>query len=97
MIAPTLGLPVVAQAARDRRLSLHERLAVLVLWQELSTAEYRPMKGEALAHLLGIRRQSAIRILNRLVDFGYLHATRPQTAGPRFFLLVNVVTMPAAA
>lgn len=55
------------------------------------------MKGEALAYLLGIRRQSAIRILNRLVELGYLHSTRPQTAGPRYFLLVNVVATQAAA
>lgn len=42
-----------------------------MLWHELSPAEYRPMKSEALASLLGIRRESAARALrHQLARYG---------------------------
>lgn len=86
---PTLYPPVVAQAVRNRRLSVTERLALLLLWQELSPSEFRPMKAEALAHMLGVKRQSAARALSHLVAAGYLleHRTGPRDV--RQFLLVN--------
>ena len=88
-LTPTLYPPVVAQAVRDRRLSVTERAALLLLWQELSAGEYRPMKAEALAFQLGVKRQSAARALSHLVAAGYLleHRTGPRDV--RQFLLVN--------
>lgn len=97
MSGATLWAPAIAQAARDRRLTMAERTAVLVLWQELSPAEYRPMKSEALAALLAIQRESAARILRRLIALGYLLMEQPDPRAPRLFLLVNVVADQRAA
>lgn len=92
---PTLWAPALAQGARDRRLSHQDRAALIVLWQELSPLEYRPLKSETLALFLGVKRQSAGRTLHRLVTLGYLLMHQPDPRAPRRFLLVNHV--PAAA
>lgn len=82
--------PVLADAATDKALTFAARAAVFVCWQYLSPVEYRPLKSEALAHLLGIRRQSAAKILHQLVARGYLSVERPaQATGRRRFLLLN--------
>ncbi|MCU0634042.1 MAG: hypothetical protein MUE41_04130 [Gemmatimonadaceae bacterium] len=73
----------------DRTLTVSERLAIVVLWQCLSPLEYRPMKPEALAFMLTIKRQSASRILRRLVELGYLLMIHPDPRAPRQYLLVN--------
>lgn len=97
MITPTLWAPALAQSTADRRLSERDKNALLKLWQMLSPREYLPMKSETLAHVLGIKRQSAGRTLNRLVDTGYLLMYQPDPRGPRLFLLVNVLTPAKAA
>lgn len=97
MPLPTIYPPAMRQAMADRRLTLLDRHALLVLWHELSPAEYRPMKSEALASLLGVRRESAARALRRLLSTGYLTVTQPDPRAPRLFLLVNVVPIVVAA
>lgn len=95
-MTPTLFPPVLKQAVRDRRLSVTERAALLLLWQSLSAAEYRPLKAESLAADLGVKRQSAARALSHLVAYGYLlmHVTGPRD--PRQYLLVNHNPLPPA-
>lgn len=92
--SPTLWAPALGQGVRDRRLSHQDRAALLVLWHELSPLEYRPLKSETLALLLGVKRQSAGRSLHRLMACGYLLMHQPDPRAPRCFLLVNHV--PAA-
>ncbi len=96
-MTPTLYPPVVSQGARDRRLSLLDRASLLVLWQELSPAVYQPMKAEALGLLMGVRRQSAARVLRRLIETGYLLEHRRGPRDPREFLLVNHNPLPPAS
>lgn len=91
MSGPSWTAPALRTAVTDRRLRVQERLAVAVLWQELSVEHWRPMKAEALAVLLGVTRQNAARILRRLIDAGYLVAHQPDPRAARLFLLVNVV------
>ena len=97
MTTPTLYPPALQQGWRDRRLTPQEKHALSVLWQELSCAEYRPMKSEALGALLDIKRENAARALRRLLETGYLVMTQPDPRAPRLFLLVNVIAMDRAA
>lgn len=85
----TLWAPALARGVRDPALTLTERAALLILWQELSTLEFRPMKSEAFGHLVGMRRENAARVLRRLVATGYLVMTQPAPREPRLFLLRN--------
>lgn len=89
--APTVTLwaPAMAAGVVDRRLSHQDRAALVALWQYLSPGEWRPMKTEALAVLLGVKRQSASRTINRLVEVGYLLQHQPDPRAPRLFLLRN--------
>lgn len=67
------GLPVVvAQALRDRRLAPVDRLAMWYLTELLDFVEHREVKGLALASLMGITEQAALKALRTLVDRGYL-------------------------
>lgn len=87
----TLFPPALRQGWQDRRLTTHERYALGVLWQHLSAQDWRPMKSEAFARLIDVRRENAARILRRLVETGYLVMTQPHPREPRLFLLVNHV------
>mgnify|MGYP000069435950 CR=1 FL=1 len=97
--SPTWWAPALSQAARDRRLSGDTKAAIVLLWQdgELSTVEWRPYKAERLALQIGVERESAARILRRLVEFGYLLVVQPDPRAPRQFLLVNHVPVARAA
>lgn len=97
VIPPTFWAPALAQSTDDRRLSKQDRAALLKLWQILSPREYRPLKSETLALLLGVKRFSAGRTLKRLVATGYLLMHHPDPRDARLFLLVNVVHIPKAA
>ena len=91
MSAPTLGVPAIRQAAHDRRLTPIESRAVAVLWAHLSSDEYRPMKMESLGALLGIRRESASKIMRRLVAVGYVDEHCGESnAHARHFLLIGI-------
>lgn len=95
--APTLFPPALAQSRADRRLQHMDRFALLSLWQDLSPAEYRPMKAESLALTLGIKRQNAARILRRLVACGYVVSYQPTPRDQRLYLLVGYVPAALAA
>lgn len=97
MTLPTIAPPALRQALKDPTLSKDEKLALTLLWQDLSPLDYRPYKAEALGHQLRIKRESAARILRRLIELGYLVAYQPDPRGPRHYLLVNVVVSARAA
>lgn len=83
----------IRQAAEDDRLSAHEKVAMWHFWLGLlDAAEYRPMKAESLAHVLKVKRQSASRILKRLVECGYLLVyDPPDKSEPRQYLIVQEI------
>lgn len=87
-----LWRPAFSAAVRDRRLAPADKCGLLLLWDGLlSPEESRPMKAEAFGQLLGCSRQSAARILRRLVDHGYLVMHQPGPHEPRLYVLRNVI------
>lgn len=80
------GLPLIAQARADLEL-VGWRLNVLLTLAEvlLDVHEFRRVKKDALAHLVGCDGATAVRALAALVERGYLDR-RESIDGPEYRL-----------